>query len=89
MLTFDRWKRVRCAGKSFCRSKRSACERGQLSFRGRSRPPASKELKGERRWVWLANQLDSIEGVFHARSTMNGHCGVAVNVDVILAVGGS
>jgi hypothetical protein len=29
-----------------------------------------KELKGERRWVWFANQLDSTEGVFHARSTM-------------------
>jgi hypothetical protein len=29
-----------------------------------------KELKGERRWVWFANQLESTEGEFHARSTM-------------------
>ncbi len=29
-----------------------------------------KELKGERRWVWFANQLDGADGVFHARSTM-------------------
>lgn len=29
-----------------------------------------KELKGDRRWVWFTNQLDSAQGGFHVRSVM-------------------